>query len=212
MKTIFTALFLMIATPALATDGWFRIDTDDLGTQFWVGATHEIAGVNIASDLYLVGTTGEIDVGPAFTFDNLTLTPMFGVVFDFNPATTQNDKVPLWTHLVPQLFVVFDDAAVYFEAWLQYFMSEAGDYEVGNLLHHRSFFLLNVFDGFAFGPQYDVDVLDGTRTSSIVGLRANVEYGKHNTVGVFVGRQSIGNSNDVLINALDGRLTFIRTW
>ena len=47
--------------------GWFRTDTDAHGTQIWFGASHPFGSLEIDSDIYVVGATGEFDIGPLFT-------------------------------------------------------------------------------------------------------------------------------------------------
>jgi hypothetical protein len=63
--------------------GGFRFDVDSLGPQFWFGATHEVGGLALASDIYVDDFFAELDLGVALTFGNLTLTPMAGIGFNF---------------------------------------------------------------------------------------------------------------------------------
>ena len=63
--------------------GWFRTDTDSLGTQIWVGASHPVGSISIDSDIYVVDTFGEFDLGlgiPVVDSDSLSLSllPMVG--------------------------------------------------------------------------------------------------------------------------------------
>ena len=83
--------------PSRPITGWFRLDVDSLGTQFWFGATHQIGGLTIASDIYVTGTFAEFDLGATLTFGRLSLTPMAGIGFDF--ATYDVASV-----IAPQLF------------------------------------------------------------------------------------------------------------
>ena len=46
--------------------GWFRTDTDSLGTQIWVGASHSpsfLGSLSLDTDIYVVDTFGELDIG-----------------------------------------------------------------------------------------------------------------------------------------------------
>ena len=68
--------------------GWFRVDTDSLGTHFLIGATHSVGGVSLESNIYINDTLGEFDLGvsiPAVKGDSfsLTLLPMLGLGFDY---------------------------------------------------------------------------------------------------------------------------------
>ena len=74
--------------------GWFRTDTDSLGTQIWVGASHSpdfLGGLSLDTDIYVVGTFGELDIGlgiPVVDSDSLSLSflPMVGIGFDYAAA------------------------------------------------------------------------------------------------------------------------------
>ena len=43
--------------------GWFRVDTDALGTHFLIGATHSVGGVALESNIFIDDTLGEFDLG-----------------------------------------------------------------------------------------------------------------------------------------------------
>ena len=64
---------------ASGVSGWFRTDTDSLGTQIWVGASHSpsfLGGLSLDTDIYVVDTFGELDVGigiPVVDSDSLSL-------------------------------------------------------------------------------------------------------------------------------------------
>ena len=52
--------------------GWFRVDTDSLGTHFLIGATHSVGGLSLESNIFIDDTIGEFDLGvsiPAITGD-----------------------------------------------------------------------------------------------------------------------------------------------
>jgi hypothetical protein len=192
--------------------GWFRIDTDSLATQLWVGATHDLGGVALASDIYVVGTFAELDLGIAFEVGPVALLPMVGIGFDFG---TQE----VTTLIAPQLFTIIDSDSVYFESWIQGFLNSpfesvsAGD---GDSLYTRNFLLFKASDDFHIGPQMELTLAlndsagDGL-TSLQFGARTNIAYGENNTLGLFVGVETDDDSkagNDDIV----GRFTFIRTW
>ena len=196
---------------AAGGSGWFRVDTDGLGTQIWFGATHEIGGLSLASDIFLVGATAELDIGPALSFGDLTLTPMAGFVFDFGARD--------FTSLVPQLITVWSgDGPVYFESWLQVFLYSPFVDGVADLFYTRNFLLYAVNDLLSVGPQVEIslnmnDSVENAGDSGLVslpvGLRANVPYGKGSTFGLFLGYETQAGEGE---GALAGRATFIHTW
>ncbi len=56
--------------------GWFRVDTDTLGTHFLIGATHSVGGISLDSNIYINDTIGEFDLGvsiPAVKGDSFSL-------------------------------------------------------------------------------------------------------------------------------------------
>jgi len=199
------------------TAGWFRVDTDSLGTQFWLGATHEVGGFSLASDIYVVGSFAELDLGPSFTLGDLALTPMVGIGFDF--ATT--DVASL---IAPQLFSIYSKDKIYFESWIQVFLNSIFSDGAQDIAYTRNFLLYKLSDNFAVGPQVEVsyslneeagDVMAGvdgfsTGVASLpVGGRVNVGYGKNNTLGLFVGYETKAPDG---ADAIAGRFTFVRTW
>jgi hypothetical protein len=203
------------AEEASATSGWFRVDTDSLGTQFWLGATHDLGGVAIASDIYVVGSFAEFDIGPSFSFGNLALTPMVGIGFDF--ATT--DVASL---IAPQLFSIYDMDKLYFESWIQVFLNSPFAEGAADIAYTRNFLLYKASDAIAIGPQvevsYRVNDFDGDMETAAfdtgivslpVGGRVNLGYGKNNTLGLFLGYETEEADG---ADAIAGRFTFVRTW
>ena len=108
----------------------FRIDDDyQFGIQLWAGATHSLGGgVGLATDIYLAegepgvykgpgglpvanSWYGEFDIGPAFTFGPLSLTPMAGIGYDWGAkhVTALN---------LPQLYTILNTDSIYIESWI----------------------------------------------------------------------------------------------
>lgn len=207
-------------------DGWFRIDTDGLGTQIWVGATHDLGGLAIATDIYVVGAEAEFDLGIAFDVGPVALLPMVGIVFDFSGQRTDG-------LIVPQLFTIIDAGGIYFESWIQIFLNgmfnEADDgtgtiVKEMDYLYTRNFLLLGVSDDVQLGPQFELGFaltetpvnMDGDDAAIYyfpVGGRLNLAYGENNTLGLFLGYDVMGGeTSESAPNNLAGRFTFIRTW
>ena len=67
--------------------GWFRVDTDSLGTHFLIGATHSVSGIALESNIFIDNTIGEFDLGVSIPAGkgnsfSVTLLPMIGLGFD----------------------------------------------------------------------------------------------------------------------------------
>ncbi len=193
--------------------GWFRTDTDSLGTQIWFGASHPVGSISIDSDIYVVDTFGEFDLGlgiPAVDSDSLSLSflPMVGIGFDY---ATANGPTTL---IAPQLFTYLTAGSIYFESWIQAFLNSPFDEEGADSFYTRDFILYSINDTVAIGPQVEATIDlgdDGGLSSLIVGGRINLGYGENNTLGLFVGveTQLDDDSEDT---GLTGRMTFVRSW
>lgn len=194
-----------------ATSGWFRVDTDSLGTQFWFGATHNVANLAIASDIYVVGTFAEFDIGVALSFGDIALTPMVGIGFDFG-------STDVTTLIAPQLFTIFSKDKLYFESWVQLFFNSPFADGAGDDFYTRNFFLYQVNDEVSVGPQVEITYrlnseegmngFDSGVSSLPIGGRINLGYGNNNTLGLFVGYETEDTGGDNIA----GRFTFVRTW
>ncbi len=197
--------------------GWFRTDTDSLGTQIWFGGSYPMGNISIDSDIYVVGTFAEFDLGigiPVVDDESLSLTflPMVGIGFDYETANGPNSII------APQLFTYLTAGSINFESWIQMFFNTSFDYD-DDLFYTRNFILYSVTDNIAIGPQLEVGATlagleEETETgldSLVVGGRINMAYGENNTLGLFVGieTQMDEDSED---SGLTGRMTFVRTW
>lgn len=191
--------------------GWFRTDTDSLGTQIWVGASHPMGSISIDSDIYVVDTFGEFDIGlgiPVSDSDSLSLSflPMVGLGFDYG---TPNGPTTL---IAPQLFTYLTAGSIYFESWIQGFLNSPFDEEGADSIYTRDFILYSLNDTVAIGPQVEVTMDlgdDGGIGSLAVGGRLNLGYGENNTLGLFVGFETQKEDEE---SGLTGRMTFFRTW
>ena len=196
-----------------SASGWFRTDTDSLGTQIWFGASHSpsfLGGLSLDTDIYVVGTFGELDIGlgiPVVDSDAMSLSflPMVGIGFDYAAPNGPSSLI------APQLFTYLTAGSIYFESWIQGFFNTPFDYG-DDSIYTRNFILYSLNDTVAIGPQVEVALNlgdDGGLGSMIVGARANVAYGENNTLGVFVGLETQKGDDDT---GITGRMTFVRTW
>ncbi len=208
----------MAEEEASGASGWFRTDTDGLGTQIWVGASHSpsfLGGLSLDTDIYVVGTFGELDIGlgiPVVDSDSLSLSflPMVGIGFDYAAANGPSSLI------APQLFTYLTAGSIYFESWIQGFFNTPFDYG-DDSLYTRNFILYSLNDTIAIGPQVEVtigvgglaDDYESGLSSMVVGGRANVGYGENNTLGVFVGFETQKGDDET---GLTGRMTFVRSW
>lgn len=206
-----------------SVSGWFRTDTDSLGTQIWFGGSYPMGSVSIDSDIYVVGNFAEFDLGigiPVVDSESLSLTllPMVGIGFEY--ANDEGDATPNGPNslIAPQLFSYLTAGSIYFESWIQLFFNTPFDYD-DDLFYTRDFLLYSITDNIAIGPQIEVGATlagleEETETgldSLIIGGRINMNYGENNTLGLFVGfeTQMDEDSEDT---GLTGRMTFVRTW
>ena len=202
--------------------GWFRVDTDGLGTQLWFGASHSpsfLGGLSLDTDIYVTEKFGELDIGigiPVVDSDSLSLSflPMVGIGFDAagedehgHAITVANGPSSL---IAPQLFTYLTAGSIYFESWIQGFFNSPFDYG-DDSIYTRNFLLLSLNDTLSVGPQVEVtlDLTNGGLGGLAPGLRANVGYGENNTLGVFVGFETQKGDDDTGITS---RMTFVRTW
>jgi hypothetical protein len=200
-----------------SVSGWFRTDTDSLGTQIWFGGSHPLGSVSIDSDIYVVGTFAEFDLGlgiSAIDSEGLSLNfiPMVGIGFDYASANGPSSLI------APQLFTYLTAGSIYFESWIQGFFNTPFDYG-DDSLYTRDFLLYSLNDTVAIGPQVEAGIIlkgleEETETglsSLVVGGRINLGYGENNMLGLFVGveTQLDDDSED---SGITGRMTFVRTW
>ena len=202
--------------------GWFRTDTDSLGTQIWFGGSYPAGSVSIDSDIYVVGTFAEFDLGigiPVIDDDSLSLTflPMVGIGFDYESANGPSSLI------APQLFTYLTVGSIYYESWIQFFFNIPYDFfDYGDeSLYTRNFILYSITDNIAIGPQVESSItLSGLAengepgeplSSYVIGGRINMAYGENNTLGLFVGLET-QMEDDSEDTGLTGRMTFVRTW
>ena len=196
-----------------SASGWFRTDTDSLGTQIWFGASHSpsfLGNLSLDTDIYVVDTFGELDIGigiPVVDSDSLSLSllPMVGIGFDYAAPNGPSSLI------APQLFTYLTAGPIYFESWIQGFFNSMFDEEAGDSFYTRDFVLYSLNDTLSVGPQVEVtlDLTEGGLGSMVVGGRANVAYGENNTLGVFVGLETQKGDDET---GITGRMTFVRTW
>ena len=219
------------AAPAAEEDSgptaWFRIDSDSLGAQLWAGATNKLGSIDLATDIYVVGTQGEFDIGPSFAIGDLALLPMVGVNFDWS---MQQPTVLV----APQLFTIYDgDSPIYFESWIQGFFGSPFLKGSSNTLYTRDFLLFKATDDFRIGPQVEATIglndagksAKGKALASLpVGLRVNYNARGDwdSLIGAFVGYETqdkaqvpTGDPDSMGIPTLEdskgivGRLTYL---
>lgn len=193
--------------------GWFRMDADALGLQFWAGATHSLGGVDIATDIYVVGSNGEFDIGPALSFGDLTLTPMVGVNFDFAGQRVN----PL---IAPQLFTIYAGDPIYFESWIQFFFADGVFHNQGeaNLAYTRNFLLFKLGRDVSVGPEIEATIglneaakpNDKALLSMPVGPAVSLAYGKGSTLLLFLGYETVEEAQAE--DKITGRFTWVYTF
>jgi hypothetical protein len=204
------------AEPARTTDvtGWFRIDSDLGGLQLWAGAAHPLSDtVSLATDIYVFGSLGEFDIGPAIVAGPVVITPMLGLQINWAAARA--------VALVPQLYTILDGGSVYFESWIQIYLQDM--FVEGSLdyLHTRDFLLFKASDHVALGVEADLNIalknggvdVDGDEAEILwlpVGPHLKLHYGEGSTLELFAGYDIAAEDFDR--SKLAGRITFVQTW
>jgi hypothetical protein len=201
--------------------------------QLWAGATYPLAeNIGLATDIYIaenwpLASTdasgavtgavnswwGEFDIGPAFTFGPLSLTPMVGLAFDW--AAKRSVAIN-----GPQLYTILNTEKVYFESWIWTLLySPFKDQVASNYFHTRNWILYKLSGTVAVGPQIELwtNLQDkvGPKgiTSLPIGGHVDLAYGTGNTLGLFLGyethkdaREAVGGKGAV------GRITFVHNF
>jgi hypothetical protein len=196
-----------------STAGYFRFDYDSYGLQLWVGATHQIGGVEIYSDVYVTDSFGEVDVGPQLRLGDLTLVLTAGPMYDFSTQSVVAIVAPFLT-------TVYDHRRVYIESWLQWTFGSPFADGAEDLFHTRNFLLYKLSQSLWAGPQVELNygMAQADEVVSLpVGGQLSVGYGKDNRLSLFLGyetREQIDPDTGAPMDSdrLAGRVTFIRLW
>ena len=130
--------------------GWFRVDTDSLGTHCLIGATHAVGGVSLESNIFIDDTIGEFDLGvsiPAVKGDSfsLTLLPMLGLGYDFAAP-----DAPL--AIYPHLFVFMPAGNLFLKSWTIGTLYSVFDEDRSNELYTRNYITYSLNKTVAIGP------------------------------------------------------------
>ncbi len=189
--------------------GWFRVDTDSLGTHFLIGATHSVGGISLESNIFIDDTIGEVDLGisiPAVKSDNLsvTLLPMLGLGYDFAAPDG-----PL--AIYPHLFIFMPAGKLFLKSWTIGTLYSVFDEDKSNEVYTRSYITYSLNKTIAIGPQLEAVLVgnDVGLVSFVVGPRLNIGYGENNTLGILVGYDTKKAEDQT---GLTGRLSFTRRW
>ena len=191
------------------TPGWFRVDTDSLGTHFLIGATHSVGGVSLESNIFIDDTIGEFDLGvsiPAVKGDGfgITLLPMLGLGFDY-----ASPDGPLAVY--PHLFVFMPAGKLFLKSWTIGTLYSVFDEDRSNEVYTRNYVTYSLNKTLAIGPQVEAVIVgnDVGLVSFVVGPRINVGYGENNTLGILVGYDTKKGEDQT---GMTGRLSFTRRW
>ncbi len=187
--------------------GWARVDTDGTGLGAYVGGSFRIDdALAFAPFVHDVGTVVEPNVALTWTVGPLWLMPAFGTSLDFGATRALS--------LDPQLFLAADAKALYFEAWLQYFWATAYHVNAVDTFASRVMLLFSVSGTLGLGVEYDATdapKVSPTLISSIFGGRTNVRIGDQDTVGLFVGYQTVWQAR-LSPEGVAGRFEYVHQW
>ena len=190
--------------------GWFRVDTDSLGTHFLIGATHCVGNVSLESNIFIDDTIGEFDLGisiPAVQGSSFSLTvlPMLGLGFDFKTPDGPSA-------IFPHLFVFLPAGKIFFKSWTIGSLYSVFDEDRNNELYTRNYVTYSLNRTVAVGPQVEAVLGLGDEEklfSLIFGARINIGYGENNTLGILYGYDTKKSDEE---SGLTGRLSFTRRW
>ena len=189
--------------------GWFRIDTDSLGTHFLIGATHSVGGLSLESNIFIDDTIGEFDLGvsiPAVTGKDLSiiLLPMLGLGYDYAAPDG-----PL--AIYPHLFIFMPAGNLFLKSWTIGTLYSVFDEDRNNEVYTRNYLTYSLNKTLAIGPQVEAVIVGGGvgLVSFVVGPRINIGYGENNTLGILVGYDTKKEEDQT---GLTGRLSFTRRW
>ena len=190
--------------------GWFRVDTDSLGTHFLIGATHSVGSVSLESNIFIDDTLGEFDLGvsiPAVKGDSfsLTLLPMLGLGFDY---ATPDGPSAIFSHL----FVFLPAGKIFIKSWTIGSLYSVFDEEREDEIYTRNYLTYSLNRTVAVGPQVEAVMglgEEGKLFSLIFGVRINIGYGENNTLGILAGYDTKKMEEQ---SGLTGRLSFTRRW
>jgi hypothetical protein len=189
--------------------GWFRFDTDGHGASGYVGGSFRIAdGLAFAPFVHVMNTIAEPDVALSFNVGPLWLLPAFGTSVDFGQTRAVS--------LDPQLFLALDAKLLYAEVWAQYFWAAAYHPSATDTFAMRTILLASLGSVVGLGGEWDFTWAThngppSSLLSSIVGGRVNVRIGDRDTVGLFVGRQTVGEAR-IAQEGIAGRLEYVHQW
>ena len=191
------------------TPGWFRVDTDSLGTHFLIGATHAVGGLSLESNIFIDDTIGEFDLGvsiPAVKGEGLSiiLLPMLGLGYDFAAPDG-----PLAVY--PHLFVFMPAGKLFLKSWTIGTLYSVFDEDRTNEVYTRNYVTYSLNKTLAIGPQVEAVIVGGDvgLVSFVVGPRINIGYGENNTLGILVGYDTKKGEDQT---GMTGRLSFTRRW
>lgn len=189
--------------------GWFRVDTDSLGTHFLIGATHSVGGLALESNIFIDDTIGEFDLGvsiPVITGEglNVILLPMLGLGYDFAAPDG-----PL--AIYPHLFVFMPAGKLFLKSWTIGTLYSVFDEDKFNEVYTRNYITYSLNKTLAIGPQVEAVIVgnDVGLVSFVLGPRINIGYGENNTLGILVGYDTKKSEDQT---GLTGRLSFTRRW
>ena len=189
--------------------GWFRVDTDSLGTHFLIGATHSVGGLSLESNIFIDDTIGEFDLGvsiPAVKGDgfSVTLLPMLGLGYDYAAPDG-----PL--AIYPHLFIFMPAGKLFLKSWTIGTLYSVFDEDRNNEVYTRNYITYSLNKTLAIGPQVEAVIVGSGvgLVSLVVGPRINIGYGENNTLGILVGYDTKKEEDQT---GLTGRLSFTRRW
>ncbi len=192
-----------------AVRGWFRFDTDARGLGLFVGGSYRLAdGLAFAPFAHLLGTVAQPNLALTWQLGALWLMPTLGASMDF--------KATNFLGLDPQLFAAADFKFVYVEAWAQYFLRNSFHRGAMDTFYGRAMLLGVVSSFFAIGVQGEMILATKNGPaddllSAPFGGRTNLRIGNHDTVGLFIGYETLARARTG-DDGIAGRFEYAHQW
>lgn len=189
--------------------GWVRVDTDGHGTGGYAGGSFRIDdSLAFAPFAHVSGTVAEPNLALTWQAGPLWLMPAIGTSLDFGATRAVS--------IDPQLFLAVDMKLLYLEAWAQYFIASVYHTSATDTFASRLMLLFSAGSVAGIGVEYDPTIATrngppSSLVSSVFGGRLNLRIGDSDTLGLFVGYQTVAEAR-LPTEGVAGRLEYVHQW
>lgn len=188
--------------------GWFRVDVTPGGLSGYVGGSFRLAdGLAFAPFAEVIGARVQPNLALTWQLGGLWLMPAIGTTIDLGNTRAVS--------IDPQLYAALDAKLIYVEAWARYLIGTAYHNGTGNVMDMRFMLLVSLSSVVGLGVEYDpvfaTNSSSSAMLSSIIGGRTNIRIGDHDTVGLFLGYQTVAEARGS-VEGISGRFEYVHQW